>query len=209
LALLALFFIKSGYAALVTIEAVQMIYMLIFLQANPLPYLEFKFLEVLSYFHLTFLPKILPSLNLTTSTYSLISNDLSFMANSPLILIFIFIGAAYLLVSFLSSKKFINNKAIRKTFKKIRKHRMRYNIIHDAFWVCYLYAVFISTLQFKMGDFSSTNSIMNMILAIITFVVFLTFTGIMIYLGIKYRKTPEKVPKKYAFLILEPSSHSL
>jgi hypothetical protein len=164
---------------------------------------------VLSYFHLTFLPKLLPSIHLTTASYSLFSDDLSFLRNSPLILVFLFVGGVYIVTSCLSSKRFISNKAIRKVFKKIRKHRMRYTIIHDAFWVCYLYAVFISVLQFKIGGFSSTNAIMNMILAIITFMVFLAFTGIMVYLGVKYRKTPEKVPKKYAFLMLEPSSHSL
>lgn len=65
---------------------------------------------------------------------------------------------------------------------------MRYGVVHDAFWVCYLYAVFISMLQFKMGDFSSTNAILNMMLAISTFILFFAFTIIMFYLGLKYRK---------------------
>ena len=67
---------------------------------------------------------------------------------------------------------------------------MRYGIIHDAFWVCYLYAVFISLLQFKMGDFSSTNGILNMMLAIITFIIFASFTVLVVYLGVKYRQKP-------------------
>lgn len=67
---------------------------------------------------------------------------------------------------------------------------MRYSIIHDAFWVCYPYAVFMAALQFKVGDFSSTNAILNMMLAIVVFVIFVAFTCIMIYLGVKYRKTP-------------------
>lgn len=39
LALLGLFFIKSGYPALITLEIVQLIYMHIFLFTSPLPYL--------------------------------------------------------------------------------------------------------------------------------------------------------------------------
>ena len=155
-----------------------------------MPYLEYQFLDVLKYFHLTFLPQLFPSLNMTNEYYSVFSSDVSFLANSPVVLVFSFVALVYLVTSFLSSKKFITNKSVRKLFKKIRKYRMRYGIIHDAFWVCYLYAVFISLLQFKMGDFSSTNGILNMMLAIITFIIFAVFTVLVVYLGVKYRKKP-------------------
>ena len=155
-----------------------------------MPYLEYQFLDVLKYFHLTFLPQLFPSLNLTNEYYSVFSSDVSFLANSPVVLVFSFVALVYLVTSFLSSKKFITNKSVRKLFKKIRKYRMRYGIIHDAFWVCYLYAVFISLLQFKMGDFSSTNGILNMMLAIITFIIFASFTVLVVYLGVKYRQKP-------------------
>ena len=84
---------------------------------------------------------------------------------------------------------------------------MRYSIIHDAFWVCYLYAVFISLLQFKIGGFSSTNAILNMMLSILVLTVFVAFTGLVIYLGVKYRHKVDKIPKKYSFLMMEPSAH--
>ena len=127
--------------------------MLIFLYSDPLPYLEYKYLNALQYFHLTFLPQILPSMNLTDSTYDFFSSDISYLANSPVILLFCFVIFVYLLVALLSSKRFVSNKGCRKLFKKIRKSRMRYGIIFDAFWVSYLYAVFISLLQFKIGKF--------------------------------------------------------
>jgi hypothetical protein len=95
---------------------------------------------------------------------------------------------AYLIVKALSSKKVMANKALRRTFKHIRKYRMRYGIIHDAFWICYLYALFISLLQFKVGGFGSTMAIVNMLLAIVTFGILTAFTGFLIYLGYKYRK---------------------
>ena len=181
----------------------------IFLFTNPLPYLENQYLGVLQYFHFTFLPTIFPSLGLSNSTYSEFSSDVSYLSNSPVILVFSFVLFIYLVVAFLSSKRFISNKSVRKLFKKIRKYRMRFGIIHDAFWGTYLYAVFISLLQFKMGNFSSTNNILNMMLAIITFLIFMVFTCLVVYLGVKYRKAGDKVPKKYAFLMLEPSAHTL
>jgi hypothetical protein len=64
-------------------------------------------------------------------------------------------------------------------------------------------------LQFKMGDFSSTNAILNMFLAIVTFLIFTFFTIWIFRLGIKYRKEPEKIPKKYSFLMMEPSAYPL
>jgi hypothetical protein len=210
LILLGLFFVKSGYPALITLEILQLIYLHIFLFTDPLPYLEYKFLDALKYFHFLFLPSPFPSLHLTNPTYSLFSPDVSYLSNSPFLILIAFVAVLYLLVSMLSSKRFINNKALRKTFKKIRKYRFRYNIIHDVFWACYLYAMFISMLQFKMGNFNSPNDILNMMLAIITFLVFGCFTVLMVYLGVKYRKMPkEQIPKKYAFLMLEPSANSL
>jgi hypothetical protein len=166
-------------------------------------------LHVLRFFHFTFLPNLFPSLSLTNSTYSLFSSDMSYLSNSPVIIVFAFILFLYALVGFLSSKRFISNKAVRKLFKRIRKRRMRFSIIHDAFWACYLYAMFVSMLQFKMGDFSSTNAILNMFLAIVTFLIFTFFTIWIFRLGIKYRKEPEKIPKKYSFLMMEPSAYPL
>jgi Ca2+/Na+ antiporter len=86
---------------------------------------------------------------------------------------------------------------------------MKYSIIHDAFWICYIYAVYISMLQFKMGSFNGTSNILNMVLAILTLITFLAFTYFVFKLGYKYRKEPEKIPKKYSFLMLEPSASPL
>lgn len=117
-------------------------------------------------------------------------------------MLFSFVIGAYLIVGFLSSKRFIKNKSIRKVFKAIRKSRMKYSIIHDAFWVCYLYAMFFSMLQFKVGSFSGTDNLLNMLLAIFTFIIFFAFTLYIFKLGYKYRKEPEKIPKKLSFLML-------
>lgn len=162
----------------------------IFLYTNPLPYLEYTFLNVLQYFHLTFIPSIFSTINLTDPYYAFFSNDLSYLANSPLIVLFAVIISAYLIVAFFSSKRFIANKTLRRGFKSIRKTRMKYGIIHDAFWVTFLYAIFISMLQFKLGNFSNTSNILNMLLAIITFILFIAFTFYMVFLGYKYRKQP-------------------
>ena len=188
LLVLVLLFIKGGYPALISIEVLQIFYIHIFLYSNPLPFLEYHFLDTLKYFNLLFLPQIFPSLGITNSFYQIFSSDVSFLSNCPIILIFAFIIFAYLLVKALSSKKIMSNKGVRRTFKHIRKYRMRYGIIHDAFWISYLYALFISLLQFKVGGFGSALAIINMLLAIVTFGILTAFTAFIIYLGYKYRK---------------------
>lgn len=81
---------------------------------------------------------------------------MSFLGNCPVLFIFGVILVVYLLVAFLSSKRFIQNKGLRRVFKKVRKYRTKYGIINDGFWICYLYTVFVCLLQFKMGGFDST-----------------------------------------------------
>jgi hypothetical protein len=73
LIVLALFFIKGGYPALISIEVLQIFYMHIFLYTDPLPYLEYHFLDTLKYFHLLFMPQIFPSIGITDTFYLLFS----------------------------------------------------------------------------------------------------------------------------------------
>jgi len=148
-----------------------------------------------------FLPNIFPSLLYTNKYYQLFTNDVSYLANSPMIVLFIIVLTMYLIVKLLSSKRLMSNKHVRRIFKRIRKYRMKYGIINDAFWVTYLYALFISMLQFKIGNFDSNLAILNMILAIASFFAMIAYTVFIIYVGYKYRQTPEdKIPKKYKFL---------
>ena len=182
--------VKGGYAVLISLEILQLMHLHIFLYTIQLPYLQYVFLDTLKYFNFMFLPALFPNLGITNSYYSLFTQDISFLTNSPLIIILLAILFLYLVVSFLSSKRFITNKFIRKLFKKIRKNRMKYSIIHDAFWVTYPYAILISLLQFKFGSFNGTLNIVNIFLAIITFLLYVVFALFVFYLGKKYSLTP-------------------
>lgn len=160
----------------------------IFLYCNPLPYLEYNFLDNLKYFNFMFLPTLFQPLNITNTFYAVFTQDISFLSNSPIILIFAVVISIYMLVSFLSSKRFIANKHIRKLFKKIRKYRMKYGIIHDAFWISFPYGMLISLLQFKFASFSGGSLyILNMLLAISTFLILNAFFAFVVYQGYKYR----------------------
>lgn len=137
-----------------------------------------------------FIPKLFPTLNITNNYYLLFTSDISYLSNSPLIIILSVVLLMYLVVYMMSSKKLIANKYVRKLFKKIRKYRMKYSIVHDAFWITYPYAILISLLQFKFGSFNGTLGIINIFLAIVTFFLYIMFALFVFYLGKKYSKTP-------------------
>jgi len=127
---------------------------------------------------------------------------MSFLANSsPLIFTWIIILVVYAIVSVLSSKKMISNKHIRKIAKKIRKYRLKYSIIHDAFWFTYIYAMFFAMYQFRVAKFGNSTDVINLLFALIVFAIYFGFMCYMIYLGKKY-KDPEaiKIPRKLSFI---------
>lgn len=75
---------------------------------------------------------------------------MSFFANfSPLIFIWAIVGTIYVVFKILTNKKLIKNKHLRKFAKRVKKYRLRFDIIHDAFWITYIYAMFFSAYQFK------------------------------------------------------------
>lgn len=160
----------------------------IFLNWNPLPFLEYKFLDSLRYFNFMFLPSIFPPLNINNGYYSVFTNDISYLSNSPIIIIILILMLVYLLVSILSYKKLISNKHIRKLFKRIKKYRVKYALVHDIIWAVYPYAIFISLLQFKMGKFGETMATMNIALSALTFFILNAAVIFFVYLAYKYKK---------------------
>jgi Trk-type K+ transport system membrane component len=113
---------------------------------------------------------------------------MSFLANSsPLIFVWILILLTYAIFSILSSKKLISNKYVRKVAKKIRKYRLKYHIIHDAFWFTYMYAMYFAIYQFRVGKLDNSTNIINLLFAVAIFVIYFSFMCYMIYLGNKFK----------------------
>jgi uncharacterized membrane protein len=136
---------------------------------------------------------------------------MSFLGNSsPLIFIWILILLTYAIFSILSSKKMISNKHVRKIAKRIRKYRLKYHIIYDAFWFTYIYAMFFCIYQFRVGKTKDSTDIANLLFAVAIFSIYFCFMCYMIYLGNKH-KNPEvnKIPRKLSFIQPEPSTFPL
>ena len=163
-----------------------------------------KFLDSLKNVNFLFLPNFFPDLSQTTDNYSIpeyepFTTNTSFLYNcSPFIVIFGFVIVVYFIFFVLSRKVSCLNKTLRKTAHRIRKYRLRYMIINDAFWFTYLFTVFMALLQFTQASFSSTWDIVNIAFASIVFLFFLVYTVFIMYLGNKFKNS--QPPKKYIFL---------
>ncbi len=115
----------------------------------------------------------------------------------------------YALVSILSSKNFVSNKSLRKLFKRIRKYRVKYGLLMDICWAVYPFAMFISLLQFKLGSIGNASATLNIALSGLTILVLNAIVAYTVFLAYKYNKKHEKLPKKFVFLMLEPSNMML
>jgi amino acid transporter len=82
---------------------------------------------------------------------------------------------------------------------------LKYGILNDAIWFVYLYAMFMAMLQFTQASVSTTWDTINIVAAAIVFVFLLIYTGLMIYLGNKYKDPTKKHPTRWAFLKYEPN----
>lgn len=113
---------------------------------------------------------------------------MSFLANcSPLIFLWLIIGFFYLLFLVLSNRKLIKNKLIRRISKKIIKHRFRLHVLHDVFWVTFIYTLFFALYQIKVVSFSTAKDIVNFFFAMVVLIVYVGVAGYILKLGNKYK----------------------
>jgi len=216
LAVLLIFLIRGGYPVLLTIEAAQIIQMHIFLLLDPMPYLEFTFLNSMKYFHFTFFPSLFDkvlgdySSPATPNQYLPFLNDTTFMRNcSAYVLLFAIMLFLLALFKFLSSRVTNRSKTFRKLCEVVYKDRVRFSFLNDTFWITFLYTVFFAMFQFKYTTTSNVWQIINLVFCSLTLALFASYMIFMLYLGFKYRKDVTEVPKKYSFLVNEPSSNTL
>ena len=198
LGIILLFLIKSGYPFLIAIESAQMYYMFIFVRLDPAPYYLVKFLDSMKYLHFLFFPNLFPELtSYSIPQYETFLTNTSFLYNCPpFIFIISLVTVLFLVFSLLASKKVCSSKRVRSISRSIRKHRLKYMIFHDAFWVTYLYATYFALLQFTQASVGSIWDTINIGLAGIVLVLYLSFTVLMVYLGNKYKNAVNKKRKK-------------
>ena len=167
-----------------------------------MPFLEVKFLEGLKLFHFTFFPQLFAA-GMKEKAYETVSTDMSFLANSsPLIFIWAIVGFIYLLFTILSSKKVKNSKTIRQFAKRVRKYRLRFGIINDAFWITFMYAIFFAMYHFKNAKFDTSMLVGNFFFACVVFVLYIIFAIYMVKIASQFKgKKQEEIPKKMLFIV--------
>ena len=160
-----------------------------------------KFLEAIKYFHFTFFPTIFKA-NYNVKSYEYFNNDMSFLANSsPFIFLWLIVLFFYLTFFILSRRKLIKNKTVRHFAKKIMKHRFKIHILHDVFWITFIYAFFFALYQVRNVSFNSSKDMINFFFAMIVLIVYLAVTIYITRLGNKYKESNfEDIPKRLTWI---------
>lgn len=195
LGVVLLFLIRGGYPVLLTIEAAQIIQIHIFLLLDPMPYLEFTFLNSMKYFHFVFFPSLFDGIlgdyssPATPTQYLPFLNDTTFLRNcSAYIILFAIMLFLLGLFKFLSSKIINRSKTFRKLCDVVYHDRIRFAFLNDIFWITFLYTVFFAMFQFKYTTTGNVWQIINLIFCSLTLALFVAYTAFMLYLGFKHRK---------------------
>lgn len=145
--------VKFSYPLLVFIDAVQFMYMHLFVIITILPYMWFNVNSILGYFHFNFLPKIFTIDTTSTAKlqpYSTYLSDTTFLGNMQPFIFFISIYCGvYLIVWLLTLKKLNRCDAFRDKVKTLYKGRFRYSILFEAFYLTFFYMMFWAFYQLK------------------------------------------------------------
>ena len=216
--------IAFSYPLLVLIDTLQLLFMHTFLLISPLPYLWYNINNILGFFHFTFLPKLYTQEIAGSKTlYSEFQSDTTMLGN---IHPFVFIVSIFLFVYFifwiLSTKTVNRSDCFRKRVKKIFRGRMKLSFLFEAFYYPAFYTLFWAMYQLKGYHSNLPEAGANLAMSIIFLITYLVFFILLLYITAKTRNkinsVPEKMkkhedlpkmPKKFSFLVIEPSQFSL
>lgn len=130
--LLILMMVKCTYPLIVLIDFIQVLYLHLYIEIKPLPYLWMQVMSALENVNFSFLPKIYSEIDETRSNpFYFFKNDITFLGNMQPI---IFIGTLFT-ITFLTSWAIVKSnisllKGLRKPIKKVFKSRMKYSFFN-------------------------------------------------------------------------------
>lgn len=197
---------RCSYPLIVLLDLLQYLHLHLYVLVVPLPYLYMQALSALKNVNFLFLPVLSsnPTANPSAPYYNF-QPDTSFLGNcQPLVFFAAIFGTAYLLIFFLS-KRCNKIKCLRTRSKQIYKSRMRYSFIHEIFYYTVYYVFFIAVYQFTGNNADLPSSAGNLAAAVIVMIVYAAWLLWVVYLGSKFRKKIDAIPKKYQFLVYEES----
>ena len=207
LAILLILLFKGSYPLLLTFEVFQNLYFHYFI-IEELPYNFSNFLLSLKYLNFQFLPSLfvlfIPSdyeSDATPQKFKLAITDTTFFISAGHYFLVI---AFYLLwiitIAILKNKQICKFRKIRKFAQGVYENRIRFGIINECMWFCFMTFVVFGFWQFYDLNFPYNWSYANLAVAILCIILCLMVVVWVVYLSLKFRGDPENIPKKFKFV---------
>lgn len=179
-----------------------------------LPYNFSNFLLNLKYLNFQFLPSLfnimIPSTFASPATpqkFKQAITDTTFFISSGhyFLVIAFYIGWAMLIV-LLKNKQINRFKKLRRFAASVYENRIRFGVINECIWYCFMTFVLFGFWQFYDITFPYKWSYANFAVAMLCILICLFMVGWVIHLTLKNRHNIEAVPKKYSFILGDESS---
>lgn len=142
----------------------------------------------------------------TPSSYVLAIGDTTFLLSSGhYFLILAFYAGWALLVGLLKNRGINKWARLRRFSKGVFQRRIRFGAVNESLWFCYISFVFFGFWQFKDMQTTTGWNVGNLAVCFVCLLLCLMLTCWVIYLSMKYRHDPSKIPKKHQFILGEDS----
>lgn len=210
ISVLIIMMIYCSYPLIVLIDFLQLVYMHIFIDINPLPYLWMNVTSTLENLNFSFLPKLYQENNLTSSNpFKLFKTDVTLLGNiQPLVIISAAFLSVYFIFWVLSNFRIKIFRCLKKRARKIFKFRMRYSFLNEIFYYTQLYVFFFAVLQWNSNK-STSYPALNLAISIVVALIYVGWLVFLIYKSSHYQNKLNKMPRRYKFLTMEPSQFPL
>lgn len=120
----------------------------------------------------------------------------------------IFIGSlfsiTYLIFWAITKSNISLFRGLRKSIRKVFKNRMKYSFFNEVFYYTQVYVFFFAVLQWSKNR-STENSVTNLSLSIIFAGMYVGWLIFLLYKSSHYRNNISKMPKRFKFLVMEPT----
>ena len=120
-----------------------------------------------------------------------------------------FVLAFYILwtvvIAILKNRQICKFRKLRRFAEKVYKSRIRFNIINECMWLCWISFVFFGLWQLYDTSFSYDWSIASFVVALICVLLCLIVMIWVVYLSLKFRDQVDQVPQQYKFIFGDDS----
>lgn len=203
---------KGSYALLLTSEVFQMIYFHYFV-SQTLPYNFSSYLLQLKNVNFQFLPNPLANTApanfvspATPDNYVLAVTDSTFFIScGHYLFVLAFYALWAVLVALLKNKGINKWDRFRRFCRGVFQRRIRFGAVAESMWFCYISFVFFGFWQFRDLQTTTGWNIGNLVVCFLCLFLCLLLTVWVVYLSLKYRADPGKIPKKHQFIVGEDS----